>query len=447
MARKRKASGDGGDRRSGEPAYASDVPWGADGVTPELPTSTAEAPVSVGAPGQLSWPFPRPNEPPDSGFLMDSIHPPPHFPDDAIPAMSAMNWLSPDDTMQLDFSTLASFPGGPDGFETLGFPFLAGHDTAEQPAWPVPPEIRSPELPGVAGAANVLVTGTQQSSPSTSSPQNNEGEAVAMPVGYASNEGKFYVDGDPWRAPFKGFGRSARRRSTRCALSPRDETTPGTPFPENTSIDETSNADVPSAQAFGTMLSCIRAEAPLGQGLDLLPLDQLRDFFRLYFQCFHQTFPFLRRDAHFYEPRSHCILLLAICATGSRYSPDDTRERCSLLLFDALETVLGFRAVEFPFETPLLPWEELSGANSGEDPLSVLQAAVLSLIWKVHGGRVSAARGVMAERYRVVAGCRNMELLSNTDTEARRSSGNWDWAKEQSRTRTGLMIWVRSFDD
>ena len=397
----------------------------------------------MGAPDQLPWLLPRPSQPPASDFFTDGDQAPPGLPDDAIHPMSAMNWLSPDDTMQLDLSALASFSRGPDEFETFGFPFFAGHDPAGQPAWPAPLGISSPELSRGFEDTGALVQGSDGSAPSGTSVRAGDVRSSVGATTWESHEGTFYVDGGPARAPFKGLGRSARRRSAGGIARPRDETTPGTPFPETTSTDETANADVPSVQAFGSMLMLTRAETPLGRGTDLPSIDQLREFFRLYFQCFHQTFPFLRRDTAFYDHPSRRVLLLAVCAVGSRYSPDSSSVRSGLLLFRDLETALGARGLKYPFETPLLPWEEVRGAGDEEDPLSVVQAAVLNLIWKVHGGREGAGRGVSAERHRIVAACRNMDLLESIDADLGRSSGDSDWAREQSRTRTGLMIWVR----
>lgn len=445
-ARKRKASHDGGDLRDGqqpgECVYTDRVAQDADSITPQLPTSAATVP-DVGAPDNLPWLLPRPSQPPTNDFFTDANQAPPGFPDDAIHPMSAMNWLSPDDTMQLDLSALASFPRGPDDFETFGFPFFSGNDVVGQPAWPAPLGISSPELSRGFEGTGELVQRTDGSAPSATSVRAEEGDSSAGASTWASHEGTFYVDGGPSRAPFKGLGRSARRRSAGGIARPRDETTPGTPFPETTSTNEATDADVPSVQAFESMLMLTRAETPLGRVTDLPAIDQLREFFRLYFQCLHQTFPFLRRDAGFYDHPSRWVLLLAICAIGSRYFPDDNSVRGGLLLFRGLETVVGARGMEYPFETPLLPWEEVREADSGEDPLSMVQATVLNLIWKVHGGQEGAGRGVSAERHRIVAACRNMGLLESTDTELRRSSGGWDWARKQSRTRTGLMIWVR----
>ena len=412
-------------------------------MTSNLPTASAETPIPAGAPAdQLAWLLPQTSQPPTSDFLTDSIQAPNNFPEDTVCAMSAMNWLSPDDAMQLDLSTLVSFPRGPDGFETLEFPFDANDDPMGQPAWPIPDEITSPGLPPVTEASEVQVPST---TPSTSSPHRDEGDLGARSAGLASSEGTFYVDGDPWRAPFKGLGRSVRRRSTRGVLSPRDETTPGTPFPGDTGTGEASSSDAPSEQALKFMLSCIRTEMPSGRTLDIPPISQLQAFFRLYFQCFHQTFPFLRRDARSYRSSPRWILLLAVCAIGSRYASDTNHVKRGVILFDALERVLRARAVEFPFESPLLPWKDIPIASSAEEPLSVLQAAVLNLIWKVHSGQESPTREVIAERHSIVAACRNMGLLSSTRPGMGKSSGDGDWAKDESRTRTGLMIWVRRF--
>lgn len=364
-----------------------------------------------------------------------------HMPD---ASMSAMNWLSPGDSMQFDWSS--QLATGPGAFEALGFPFVADMDlSAEQVAWPPTPSVPDPQVARGAEAPPPSTYGTVQSPESTISPRNGgESEGVARSTDSSSSVGTFYVDGNPWRAPLKAS--PSRRRSTRTVLG--REGIPST-SPSNGTTAEVGEgvlADAPPSRAYEAIVSKIKAEAPLweGQKPDLTEYpspSQMESFFKLYFRHFHQTLPFLRRDASFYELSCHWVLLLALCAIGSRYCPGGSG-RDGSLLFDILGKVLSHRVSGFPFETPLHPWAASRQTTpDDEDPLSLLQAAVLNLIWKVHGGKEHAARGALAERHRIVAACTHMDLLGGLESEGA-ASGRRDWWEEQSRIRTGLAIWV-----
>lgn len=454
-ARKRRASeedvGRPATRQNGEMAIVVD--HNVNG-TPQsqsaVPNSAPGAfPIPAGPPPeQLPWTPLQSGLPANGGFMADGIRGPaePYGFGDPVPmpdaAMSAMNWLSPGDTMQFDWtSQLAT---GASGLEALGFPFLADLDLpAEQVAWPATPSVPDPQAARSAEPLAPSAYGTEQSPHSTTSLRNSESEEGTKSTS-SSGVGMFYVDGNPWRAPLKAS--PSRRRSSRTVVG-NDGIPSTSPSTESTATGDESRSDTPRARVYDNMLRRIRVESSVwqGQGLDLTEYpssSQMQRFFGLYFQCFHHTLPFLRRDASFYELPHHWVLLLSLCAIGSRYCPNSSG-RHSSLLFDVLGKVLSRRAGAFPFETPLLLWEAPRVAVSeDEDPLSLLQAAVLNLIWKVHGGRGHAARGALAERHRVVAACQNMDLLGDVDSERRAASGARDWWEEQSRIRTGLSIWV-----
>lgn len=463
-ARKRRAS-DEGVRQAARPPPGESVHGQDQGRDPHGILRQSEAPslaptpgIAVDtAPGQLPWILLQPEQSADSNYLVDRMQPPaePCSFGDQVPvpvpdaAMSAMNWLSPDDNMQLDWAAQLAASAG--GFETLGFPFLADMDLpAEQLAWP-PPSVPDPQVAEAVEAPSAS-TYVARFPRSTTPLRNSEGDGEvarsATSATSASTVGMFYVDGDPWRAPLKAS--PTRRRSTRSILGMGDERTQSLPSAGTApGASEGSRVDAPPTRIFDAILSKAKAEAPLwgGQGLDLANYpspSQMQTCFGLYFQCFHHTAPFLRRDAGFYETPCHWVLLLALCAIGSRYLPVDSVGYDSSLLFDILDKALSHRAGNFPFETPLLPWTTPHmGGPEDDDPLSLLQAAVISLIWKVHGGRESGSRGALGEGHRLVMACRNMDLLG--DGESERVSASRDWWGEQSRTRTGLMIWV-SFD-
>ena len=336
----------------------------------------------------------------------------------------------------------------------LGFPFLADLDlSTEQAAWPRASGSSSPPTSGNAGPDAFAAYGTEPSpQPTTSAQDGGEADVERSTTASAPGEIMFYVEGDQWRSPWKAPP-TRRHFNARGSGLVHERTSPTASSSRTTGrTAEATDVDAPQTHIFDAMFSKIRDETSLRQGhtpvfTDFPSSTQMQGFFRNYFQCFHNTFPFLRQDASFYELPCHWVLLLSVCAVGSRYcsASSSNEHNSSSLLFSILEKSLLHRAGGFPFETPLLPWASPQKENPDDDALSLLQAAVLNLIWKVHSGSEAAGRGALTERHRIVQGCRNMDLLGEAVFESEHVSETRDWWEEQSRIRTGLTIWVRSF--
>ncbi|SPO06863.1 related to alpha-glucosidase 2 [Cephalotrichum gorgonifer] len=473
-SRKRKVSSSDDGQAAVRPGELVSA-WSEGNPATAAPNSAARlgSSTAVAAEQVPSWMLPQNGQPPtQEGFVLDGIQGPAdgcHFVASPVPplyegAMSSINWLSPDDSMQLDWTNqVASFTDGVGGFDAFAFPFLAdfGSPASAGPSWvaPAAASVASPPLERKPEIADALPppSESQSSSHPATSPVNESGESTARSA-RAASEATFYADGDvQWRSPLTSRPpqpHPAPRLRRLISGGARSTSPSNGSGPQAEAV--TSDTDAPSIQAYEAMLSRIRAEAPhmVGDGhgatvpTKFPSLDQIRAAFRLYFQCFHHTFPFLRRDPTFYESPSQWILLLAICAVGARYAPGDSDVRNFPVLFDVLERVLGHRAADFPFETPLLPWARPPDAGEDQDdPLSTLQAAVLNLIWKVHGGKSYAMRGAGIERHRMVEACRNLDLLAAAEPQTGRgrekeASGARDWLAVESRIRTGLMIWL-----
>jgi hypothetical protein len=220
------------------------------------------------------------------------------------------------------------------------------------------------------------------------------------------------------------------------------------------SSDASSTNNLVSIKSYENLLHGLQAEAwepPLGADTGGFPsISLVRLFVRLYFEHFHPTLPFLRRGTSLCEKPQDWVLLLAVAAMGTRYAPGTQHVTIRKNLLDLSQTVLSRR-----FRGPIQDDHRLWVGEDLHSPLvdlPTLQASVLHLISMLHEGTSFYVNQGLIERQRLVQACLSMDLFDpgggaqDVDEPQPRDGLVRDWLVQQARIRTGLTIWVSSFE-
>ncbi|KAK4079012.1 transcriptional regulator family: Fungal Specific TF and C2H2 zinc finger [Trichoderma harzianum] len=350
---------------------------------------------------------------------------------DQVMDLLSMNWMSPDSASFGWNGVIAAPPYADDDKNDLYMPFLFPASGAlPDPDRECVPS-NGPE-PGIE--RNDTSISTASHSTYTPSKLGSEGNK--------STTGSYYVDGDGSRAPFRG--QTAGRWSERQMMTANGASTPGSSITNYTEgrIGGLWEGPLVSADGYNNLIR------ELGRG-DLVvdanffpSLHCIEACVRSYFANFHPIFPFIRKKAFLEESKKHWELLLAAAVVGSKYNTPNEEPHLSPEFIAILDGISGSQMCHHgPAATsPLLEME-----HSAFD-LPSLQAACLSLICVLHSGKSKMTRHALLERHYLVEACNELNLLSG-ESEDNRINHDYNklvenWSVNQSRMRTGLMIWL-----
>lgn len=264
--------------------------------------------------------------------------------------------------------------------------------------------------------------------------------------------GSYYVDGDGSRAPF--CGQATRQWRGRQMMATNDASTPGSSVTNHTDGGTNGVCEdvLVNADGYNNMIRHLHLEL----GRENVPMNAnpfpslpcIAACVESYFAIFHSTFPFIRKATFLEESSKDWILLFAVAVVGSKYTTCNEERLLSsefLAILDdmSISRICQDRRTEtgIPSTSPFREWE------SSVFSLAALQAASLFLICSLHRGKQDKARRALMERHYLVGACKEFNLLSR---ECEDSHDHYDdknavqgWLRNQSRMRTGLMIWVR----
>jgi hypothetical protein len=347
-----------------------------------------------------------------------------------------VNWISPQNQDDVDWNAI-----------------LAGFATNAQPC----------EQPrdGV-----ILVADSMQeddSRPQQQQPQEGQYHALeqtrspTVTVSGASSksaENAYYVDGDGARAPFGG--RICERGSILDNVQllealPDDPMSPASP-------PVAAGRSLCPQAAYDNLVHHVSLEheqCNFGPNYASFPsIAQVQLYIRYYFDYFHPIFPFLRKSAFSHITCREWLLLLAVATVGSRYVHREQDPGSREMLFTILNDVLrrrkyGFEPTYATRSDDLFLPGEYEASDTHPD-LSTLQASILNILLLQHSGRKRLVERAILERHFLVEACQSMQLISNKPV-AGHVSGAADlagretvrgWYEQESKIRTGMMIWV-----
>jgi hypothetical protein len=269
-----------------------------------------------------------------------------------------------------------------------------------------------------------------------------------------SAENAYYVDGDGARAPFGG--RICERGSVLgkgqlLQASANDLMSPTSPL---TTLGHSLCPQV----AYDNLIHHVSFEHQhCGFGPDCASfpsIAQVQLYTRYYFDYFHPIFPFLRKIAFPRIASTKWLLLLAVAAVGSRYVHREQDAESSGILITILDEALqrckyGIEISDTERSDGLYVPNEGARSTTQSD-LTTLQAGILSILLLQHSGRKNLVERANLERHYLVEICNSMGLISDKHvTElisgAAELTGQETvrgWLEQESRIRTGMMIWV-----
>ncbi|CAI0642863.1 unnamed protein product [Colletotrichum noveboracense] len=364
------------------------------------------------------------------------------FADQSV-GVSGINWLSPEYFTSFDWVQPTAADGSTiPSYDRLQILSSAGNQLVQGPwfnlvAEPLP-QIQEPPATSSYDIHDPDQTlGTRHGGSSNGS------------VMSTSTTGTYYVDGAPTRAPFKGgpvqiYG----EEEIEC---------PGLPnVVQADDYSEGSNSATPlllSTKAYEILIHKFKDEGCF-KGLALHPtqlpsLSHTRVYFRLYFHRFHPAYPFLRKSRSIYDSEFNWLVLLAICAIGSRYAPGVNNHRQKETLFLLLEKAVFHHISEHNGSRLPACWGSFCEARSDDNwAMGVVQATILYLVCKSQDPKKDPNRLDVVARQCLFGCCRELGLLNIATTKSTNieSAPKEDvlkaWIQKQSRIRTGMMIWI-----
>ncbi|KAF5664382.1 transcription factor ZMS1 [Fusarium denticulatum] len=272
----------------------------------------------------------------------------------------------------------------------------------------------------------------------------------------SSSNGALYVDGTAARAPFRGQ-LLPQQASLQSSHPEQDHRLPEADGPDYSYLkslvasmrESSDNTSVPEA-LYSKLSSVVQNEIGIDPSLDLdvqiPPLENIRAFVLLYYQCFHPTYPFIQKSSSVWQISDNWILLLAVATTGARYAGS----RWSSVMSELLDKGLRHRVDSIIKENTGSAkgiWVPGNFQSHGRMDLQTLQASILNIISRIHSGQEVVMGWALHQRLALVEECRKMDLLSQTSpqtTDTPVQDGNvavTAWMQTQSKLRTGLMIW------
>lgn len=265
--------------------------------------------------------------------------------------------------------------------------------------------------------------------------------AVSHVSGHSFN--RFYVDGDGARASLRP-PLPTDASSSHCVSDTHEHLSPAA---------EREKAGLVGGQfpieLYRVLSENLQAEFSKFTGTELPSYDQVSCWVRLYLECFHPTFPFLRQ-LELFDVNSDWVLLLAVITVGAFLSTSSEAGRIRHSLMEALEQVVAHRLESAQSRQNVENDWMLPGAarREGSGDLAILQATVLSTITLLHCGRKDKISCAMTARHRLVDACHSMQLLSASAPQYPNGPAEdprrWCriWYKAEASIRLGLMIWA-----
>ncbi|KAL3299414.1 transcription factor ZMS1 [Colletotrichum asianum] len=364
------------------------------------------------------------------------------FSDQSV-GVSGINWLSPEYYTSFDWAQPTAVDGTSiPSYDRLHILSSAGNQIVQGPWF----DLVAEPLPRI------------QEPPATSShDMHDPGQTLGTRYGGSSNgsvmststTGTYYVDGAPTRAPFKGgpvqiYG----EEEIEC---------PGLPnVVQADDYSEGSNGPTPlllSTKAHESLIHKLKDEGCF-KGLALNPtqlpsLSHTKVYFRLYFHRFHPAYPFLRKSTSIYDSESNWLVLLAICAIGSKYAPGVNNDSQKETLFLLLEKAIFHHISEHNGSRLPACWGSFCEARPDDSwTLGVVQATILYLVCKPQDPKNDSYRLEVAARQFLLECCRELGLLNIATTKstniefAPKEDVLKAWIQKQSRIRTGMMVWI-----
>ncbi|RAL08040.1 FTFMHR domain-containing protein [Aspergillus homomorphus CBS 101889] len=360
-------------------------------------------------------------------------------------SLSAINWLSPDETILQEWaSQLAGIPDG--GIFPTG---LALPDVP-----PLPQLLSTQPTVEWAPASQSATDHAQMETPAEmmSCPERAATESSGKPMDEQSSQssrttsGKYYVHGIAWRAPFQTRFRKGQ------AMSPVDRGSVTTSAPSSVSIGSVANLDGTTSSLSKWLAEDVYARIVRGveeetQASSCLPsLPAIRLCVHLYFERLHPNFPFLSQTA-FVSEKPHWILSLAVAGVGAVYLRSSQGSQWKDTLMQAVECILARRLHQVQRQVNTTPsaTNAFETANQVEDVLPLVQAKVLHLLCMLHSSMSYISQRAVFERADLVQWCSFLNLIPDSVGVSGLSTRRKDihqWITEQSSLRTGMMIWL-----
>ncbi|RBR18436.1 hypothetical protein FVER53590_01849 [Fusarium verticillioides] len=250
---------------------------------------------------------------------------------DLTTAISNINWLSDSQFASLWENQL---PIIPEGLGSMAYTF---------PSELIGPNSVCSWVPEQPLDVNMNITGSMETPaieldetyyPTVvESPYDGHASSINGSNASSSSNGALYVDGTAARAPFRGqlLPQQTNLQSTRPEQDPRLPEADGPDYSYLKSLvasmrESSDNTSVPEA-LYSKLSSVIQNEIGIDSSLDLdvqiPPLENIRAFVLIYYQCFHPTYPFIQKNSSVWQISDNWILLLAVATTGARYAGSD----------------------------------------------------------------------------------------------------------------------------
>ncbi|KAH0531204.1 hypothetical protein TsFJ059_000067 [Trichoderma semiorbis] len=336
----------------------------------------------------------------------------------------SMNWMSPDSALFGWNGVITAPPYAEDDKNDLYMPFLFPASGALPD-----PDRECVQEPGIGrNDANISSTSHSTYTPSKLGSEGNK-----------SMTGSYYVDGDGSRAPFRGQTAGQwRDRRINDASTPRSSITNCTDGGTGGLLE----GPLVSVDGYNNMMRELGRENLVVDANFFPSLHCIEACVHSYFANFHPIFPFIRNKTFFEESKKHWELLLAVAVVGSKYNTSNEELQLSLEFTAILDGISGSQMCHNgPAATsPLL------GMGQSAFNVPSLQAASLSLICALHSGKSKMTRHALIERHFLVEACNELNLLSRESDDSHIHQDHnklvQDWSMNQSRMRTGLMIWL-----
>lgn len=372
----------------------------------------------------------------------DPTTPGPNFDQQTLPQL---NWLSPPPQASFDWDFLEEIPVSfPDVLpEPGGFALASEVEQGNKPIGLVP---RTAEPTTIRDC--IMSPASERTSSSRGMPSTNSTATCGI-IGRnphasspGSSTGTYYVDGTGARAPFKGRQVTNRRSRITLASLTNDES-------QVDAMDQSGHT--PSSALSSECVSIYHTliEGLSSQGLNSAtcpPPAYIDICIKLYFERFHPIFPFIRR-AEVGNGGQPWFLLLAIAATGARYTQGPGLVPHRDALFDSLQQALDHEFYLSLLGLPEGGWTCLpTPARSSNERLPDMQAGLLHVLIMLHSGKQALVKRAISARYYLVETCNRLQLLSKPETGSRSARCDdmdlQSWITQQSRLRVGFMIFV-----
>ncbi|KAI1067894.1 hypothetical protein LB507_010566 [Fusarium sp. FIESC RH6] len=357
---------------------------------------------------------------------------------------SNINWLSDSQYLSMWESQLSIIP---DGLGSMPFTFPSGITRSN--SYAPGPSTDCGDISETNIAKVAPISDHTPSSVATTSPLHSQAGSIRSSNASKSTDGALYVEGTMARAPFRGklLGRHMEQRR-------------GSTMTEAASINgaqdliedgQMISASVHVSEDLYSTLVLSADEHIENHGLNstatlIPPLGHIRCFVRLYYENFHDTYPFLRKSASIWQDTGNWLLLLAVSTIGAKYLGGTWSTSMSRLLETILEHKLDVMS-RGSNQNSRDTWIPGALKSQPQLDLTTLQAMILNLIHRIHSGQKNLIERALSQRSILAEECRRMRLLSRTPPQIDIGTVNDTsfiaaWLKAQSELRTGLMLWI-----